>query len=54
MWQTAVGIGHPVRLELTRVGFLFMVADHYTIRGACRCLILTKLKVIYKKFYHFF
>ena len=26
--------GHPMRLELTRVGLLVQLANHYTTRGA--------------------
>ena len=31
-------MGHPTRLELTRVGFLVEFANHYTTRGALTCL----------------
>ena len=27
-------MGHPMRLELTRVGLLVKVANHYTTKGA--------------------
>ena len=34
MWHKAIWKGHPVRLELTRVGLLVQLANHYTTRGA--------------------
>ena len=34
MWHKAIWKGHPVRLELTRVGLLVELANHYTTRGA--------------------
>ena len=37
MWHKAIWKGHPMRLELTRVGLLAELANHYTTRGS-RCL----------------
>ena len=34
MWHKAIWKGHPMRLELTRVGLLAELANHYTTRGA--------------------
>ena len=34
MWHKAIWKGHPMRLELTRVGLLVKLANHYTTRGA--------------------
>ena len=34
MWHRAIWKGHPMRLELTRVGLLVEHANHYTTRGA--------------------
>ena len=34
MWHKAILKGHPMRLELTRVGLLVELANHYTTRGA--------------------
>ena len=34
MWHKAIWNGHPMRLELTRVGLLVELANHYTTRGA--------------------
>ena len=34
MWHKAEWMGHPMRLELTRVGLLVYLANRYTIRGA--------------------
>ena len=36
MWHKAIWKGHPMRLELTRVGLLVELANHYTTRGASR------------------
>ena len=30
MWHKAEWMGHPMRLELTRVGLLVKLANHYT------------------------
>ena len=35
MWHKAIWKGYPMRLELTRVGLLVELANHYTTRGAC-------------------
>ena len=32
MWHKAIWKGHPMRLELTRVGLLAELANHYTTR----------------------
>ena len=37
MWHKAIWKGHPMRLELTRVGLLAELANHYTTRGAFYC-----------------
>ena len=34
MWHKAIWKGHPMRLELTHVGLLVELANHYTTRGA--------------------
>ena len=34
MWHKAEWMGHPMRLELTRVGLLVQFANRYTTRGA--------------------
>ena len=34
MWHKAKWMGHPMRLELTRVGLLVKLANRYTTRGA--------------------
>ena len=34
MWHKAIWKGHPMRLELTRVGLLVELANHYTTRGS--------------------
>ena len=34
MWHKAIWKGHPMRLELTCVGLLVQLANHYTTRGA--------------------
>ena len=33
MWHKAEWMGHPMRLELTRVGLLVKAANHYTTQG---------------------
>ena len=34
MWHKAELMGHPMRLELTRVGLLVKLANRYTTKGA--------------------
>ena len=34
MWHKAIWKGHPMRLELTRVGLLVELSNHYTTKGA--------------------
>ena len=34
MWHKAEWIGHPMRIELTRVGLLVYLANRYTTKGA--------------------
>ena len=34
MWHKAIWKGHPMRLELTRIGLLGELANHYTTWGA--------------------
>ena len=36
MWHKAIWKGHPMRLELTRVGLLVELADYYTTGGALK------------------
>ena len=48
MWQKAVLMGHPLSLELTREGLQVSLANHYTIRGAHRHVIVV---VIYLAFF---
>ena len=36
MWHKAEWMGHPMRLELTRVGLLVYLANRYTTRGALK------------------
>ena len=40
-------MGHPMRLELTRVGLLVLLANHYTTRGALSSWVV----VIYQGLY---
>ena len=46
MWHKAEWMGHPMRLELTRVGLLVKLANRYTPKGV---LIVFGI-VIYKAF----
>ena len=39
MYHKAAWIGHPMRIELTRVGLLVYLANHYTTRGTREQLI---------------
>ena len=34
MWHKAIWKEHPMRLELTRVGLLVVLVNHYTTTGA--------------------
>ena len=34
MWHKAEWIGHPMRIEPTRVGLLVYLANRYTTKGA--------------------
>ena len=34
MWHKAISKGHPMGIDLTRVGLLVELANHYTTRGA--------------------
>ena len=34
MWRKAIRMGHPMRLELTRVGLLVKLANRYTTKSA--------------------
>ena len=43
MWHKAKWKGHPMRRELTRVGLLVQLANHYTTRGAWLYLEWKKL-----------
>ena len=33
MWHKAEWMGHPMRIELTRVGLLVKLANRYTTKG---------------------
>ena len=46
MWHKAEWMGHPMRLELTRVGLLVNVANHYTTKGAQRLLYIAIYKAL--------
>ena len=49
MWHNAEWIEHPIRLELTHVGLLVKLANHYTTNGADRVINMAVLGVmIYK------
>ena len=41
LWHKALWKGHPMRLELTRVGLLVQLANHYTTRGALRVSVVS-------------
>ena len=45
MWHKAIWKGHPMRLELTRVGLLVELANHYTTRGASETLYVSLSKL---------
>ena len=51
MWHKAIWKGHPMRLELTRVGLLVELANHYTTRGAfiymCVCVCMCARARVY-------
>ena len=36
-------MGHPMRIELTRVGLLVLLANHYTTRGTQVMNVVTKI-----------
>ena len=40
MWHKAIWKGHQMRLELTHVGLLAELANHYTTRGALIRLVM--------------
>ena len=43
MWHKAEWMGHPMRVELTRVDLLVKVANHYTTKGAlCGDIVLSE------------
>ena len=42
MWHKAEWMGHLMRLELTRVGLLVKLANHYTTKDALKALELDK------------
>ena len=46
MWHKAIWKGHPMRLELTRVGLLAELANHYTPRGACNSSSSDKISAL--------
>ena len=35
-------MGHPMRLELTRVGLLVKLANRYTTKGALSCFVVVQ------------
>ena len=45
MWHKAIWKGHPMRLELTHVGLLAELANHYTTRGALAYFVSRELSV---------
>ena len=53
MWHKAIWKGHPMRLELTHVGLLAELANHYTTRGAFGAwnidqeILIFKIKLFY-------
>ena len=50
MWHKAIWNGHPMRLELTRIGLLVELANHYTTRGASELTAWQSLKSVVKNF----
>ena len=40
MWHKAEWMGHPMRLELTRVGLLVKLASRYTTRGVLITMVI--------------
>ena len=40
MWLKAESMGHPMRLELTHVGLLVKLANHYTTKGALQLNVI--------------
>ena len=44
MWHKAIWKGHPMRLELTRVGLLVQLANHYTTRSALHITVESHYK----------
>ena len=45
MWHKAIWKGHPMRLELTRVGLLVELANHYTTMVEVLILLFTFLQI---------
>ena len=52
MWHKAIWKGHPMRLELTRVGLLVELANHYTTRGALPLPALPNISFLPKLVYY--
>ena len=46
MWHKAIWKGHPMRLELTRVGLQVKLANHYTTRGAFTNAVIWMVSVL--------
>ena len=44
MWHQAEWMGHPMILELTRVGLLVKLANRYTTRGASSLMNANNVK----------
>ena len=44
MWHKAEWMGHPMRLELTRVGLLVKLANRYTTKGALPQQLIARVK----------
>ena len=55
MWHKTIWKGHPMRLELTRVGLLVELANHYTTKGAWggRVYVCVRIFVYSKAFRSF-
>ena len=48
MWLKAEWMGHPMRLELTRVGLLVKLANRYTTIGArCNRIFVSKFERLF-------
>ena len=50
MWHKAEWMGHPMRLDLTRVGLLVQYTNHYNTRGALILSILLSIWLVLMAF----